>query len=80
LASKIIAKDAANRTMIVNSARVMPLRCINSFTGGMFSFRTVEGLVDVFNKKKGGWGKFFGGFKLKYRHPDKYEEKHSKKK
>jgi len=80
LASKIIAKDAANRTMIVNSARVMPLRCINSFTGGMFSFRTVEGLVDVFNKKKGGWGKFFGGFKLKYRHPDKYEEKHPKKK
>ena len=80
LVSKIIAKDAANQNMIVKSAALMPLRCICAFTGGMCSFRSVDGLIDVFNKKKGGWRKFFGGFKMKYRHPFEYEEKQNKKK
>ena len=80
LVSKIIAKDAANRSMIINSAVMMPLRCACSFTGGMFSFYSLDGIVDVCNKKKGGWRKFFRGFRLKYRRPDQYAEKHNKKK
>ncbi len=63
----LIAGDAANSAMIVNSATSIPLRGLSGFSGGILSQKSVEGLVDVFNKEKGGWRKFLRGFAKKYR-------------
>lgn len=65
--AKLIGGDAANRAMIVNTVEMMPIRSICNFTGGMFSMYSAYGLVDVFNGVKGGWKKFFRGFRKKYK-------------
>ncbi len=65
--AKLIGGDAANRAMIVNTVEMMPIRSICNFTGGMFSMYSAYGLVDVFNGVKGGWRKFFRGFRKKYK-------------
>lgn len=49
--------------MAVNSIVTMPLRSFSGFTGGLVSESSVDGLVDIFNKKKGGFRKFLKGFK-----------------
>ena len=64
---KIVAGDAANSAMILNSITSMPLRSLSGFSGGILSMHSVEGLVKVFNKEKGGYRQFFAGFKKKYR-------------
>ncbi len=66
-ASKLIAGDAANAAMIVNSIVSMPLRSLSGFSGGILSMYSVNGLVDIFNKKKGGFRAFVRGFKKKYK-------------
>lgn len=67
LVSRFIGGGAANRAMIVNTVAMMPIRSICNFTGGMFSMYSAYGLVDVFNGVKGGWRKFFRGFRKKYK-------------
>lgn len=64
---KIIAGDAANSAMILNSITSMPLRSLSGFSGGILSMHSVEGLVKLFNKEKGGIRQFFAGFKKEYR-------------
>lgn len=64
---KKMAGDAVNAAMIVNTVTSIPLRAFSGFSGGILSPYSVEGLVDVFNKKRGGWRKFFRGFRKKYK-------------
>ncbi len=64
---KKMAGDAVNAAMVVNTVTSIPLRAFSGFSGGVLSPYSVDGLVDVFNKKRGGWRKFFRGFRKKYR-------------
>lgn len=59
----LISKHTENATMVERSSKDLPLRSFNSMTGGMFSHKTIDGMVDIINSKKGGWKKFFKGFK-----------------
>ena len=75
---KLVAKSAENPEMIINSALDMPLRCTVQWAPTIISERTLEGLVDMVNGKRGGFGKFLGGFKKKYRLPDSVKKKEQK--
>ncbi len=59
---KLIAGDSVNAAMIVNTVTSLPLRAFSGFSGGALSPYSVAGLVDIFNKKKGGFRKFLAGF------------------
>ncbi len=64
---KLIASSAENPEMIINSAMDMPVRAAAQWSNGLISERSLEGLVDMLNGKRGGFGKFIGGFKKKYK-------------
>ena len=49
--------------MLLASVDDMPIRSFYGFTGGMISAKSVDGLIDMFNGKRGGFGKFIKGFK-----------------
>ncbi len=72
---KIAALSAENPEMIINSALDMPLRVTVQWAPDIVSERSLEGLVDMVNGAKGGFGKFMGGFKKKYRKPDSAAKK-----
>lgn len=61
--ARLLTKGSANKEMSVNSIVTMPLRSFSSFTGGLVSKQSVNGLVDMLNKTKGGFRKFTHGFK-----------------
>lgn len=63
--AKIVAKSAENPEMIIESVKDMPLRSFAAMTGGIISFESLEGLVDMVNRKKGGFRKFMKGRKKK---------------
>ena len=63
----IVAPTTENPEMLKNSIKDMPLRSFNGFTGGILSQTTVEGIVDMCNGTKGGFGKILKGFSKKYR-------------
>ena len=65
--SKIVAIGTENPEMITQSVVDMPLRSFSGFTGGLFSQMSVEGMVDMCNRKKGGFRKLIAGFKKKNR-------------
>lgn len=65
--SKIVAIGSENPDMITQSVVDMPLRSFSGFTGGLVSQMSVAGLVDMCNRKKGGFKKFCAGFKKKNR-------------
>ena len=65
--SKLVALGAENPEMITQSVVDMPLRSFSGFTGGLVSQMSVDGLVDMCNRKKGGFKKFCAGFKKKNR-------------
>lgn len=65
--AKIVGGSAANTEMILKSLDFMPIRGFSGFTGGIVPYAASEALVDVFNGKKGGWRKFFRGFKKENR-------------
>lgn len=65
--SKIVAIGTENPEMITQSVVDMPLRSFSGFTGGLFSQMSVEGMVDMCNRKKGGFRKMLDGFKKKNR-------------
>lgn len=65
--SKLVAIGTENPEMITQSVKDLPLRSFCNFTGGIIPEMSVEGLVDMCNKKKGGFKKFLAGFKKKNR-------------
>lgn len=62
---KLVSIGTENKDMIVKSIIDMPLRSFSGFSGGILSEMTVDGLVDMLNKTKGGGKKFWGGFRKK---------------
>ena len=65
--SKLVAIGAENPDMITQSVVDMPLRSFSGFTGGLVSQMSVDGLVDMCNRKKGGFKKFCKGFRKENR-------------
>lgn len=61
--SKFVAIGTENPAMITKTVKDMPLRSFSGFTGGLISPKSVEGLLDMCNGTKGGFGKFVKGFK-----------------
>ena len=61
--AKIVALSAENPEMITNSVNDLPLRSFSGWTGGLISQKSVDGLLDMCNGKKGGFKKLIGGFK-----------------
>lgn len=61
--AKIVALGAENPEMITNSVNDLPLRSFSGWTGGLISQKSVDGLLDMCNGKKGGFKKLIGGFK-----------------
>ncbi len=73
--SKLVAMSAENPEMITESVRDMPYRSLFAMTGGLISQRSLFGLVDMLNRKKGGFGRFLKGFgKEKQPKEEKAEE------
>lgn len=63
IGAKLATKGSANKAMAVNSIVTMPMRSFYTFTGGLIPEESVLGLVDIFNKTKGGYGRFLRGLK-----------------
>ena len=63
IGAKIVALGAENPEMITNSVNDLPLRSFSGWTGGLISQKSVDGLLDMCNGKKGGFKKLIGGFK-----------------
>lgn len=61
--AKIVSLTAENPEMITESIKDMPLRSFGGFTGGLVPEKSVEGLLDMCNGKKGGFKKIIDGFK-----------------
>lgn len=61
--AKIVSLSAENPEMITESIKDMPLRSFSGFTGGLVPEKSVEGLLDMCNGKKGGFRKIIEGFK-----------------
>lgn len=65
--ARALTKGSTNKTMAVNGVLTTPLRSFSNFTGGAVSQMSVDGLVDMLNKTKGGFNKFCKGFSKKNR-------------
>ena len=61
--AKIVAIGSENPAMITESIKDMPLRSFSGFTGGIVSQKSVDGILDMCNGKKGGFKKIIAGFK-----------------
>lgn len=61
--AKVVALTAENPDMITESIKDMPLRSFSGFTGGLLSQKSVDGILDLCNGKKGGFKKIVDGFK-----------------
>lgn len=59
--AKVVALTAENPDMITESIKDMPLRSFSGFTGGILSQKSVDGLLDLCNGKKGGFKKLVKG-------------------
>ena len=60
---KVVSRSSQNKDMLLASVDDMPIRSFYGFTGGMISAKSVDGLIDMFNGKRGGFNKFIKGFK-----------------
>lgn len=58
----IVAKTSENPEMLTNSVKDMPYRTIAAWSMGIISDRSLDGLVDMLNGKKGGFRRFLKGF------------------
>ncbi len=63
--AKIIAKSSENPEMIIQSVKDMPLRSMAAMTGGIITFESLKGVVDMVNRKKGGFKRMIKGRKQK---------------
>lgn len=61
--SKIVALSAENPEMITESVKDLPLRSFSASTGGLISQKSVDGILDMCNGKKGGFKKLLSGLK-----------------
>ncbi len=61
--AKVVALTAENPDMITESIKDMPLRSFSGFTGGILSQKSVDGILDLCNGKKGGFKKLVDGFR-----------------
>ena len=58
----IVAPTTENPEMLKHSIKDMPIRSFGGFTGGILSQMTMDGIVDMCNGTKGGFGKILKGF------------------
>lgn len=58
----LVAKFSENPDMLTNSVKDMPYRTIAAWSMGIISDRSLDGLVDMLNGKKGGFRRFLKGF------------------
>lgn len=58
----LVAKFTENPDMLINSVNDMPYRTIAAWSMGIISDRSLDGLVDMLNGKKGGFRRFLKGF------------------
>ena len=63
--ASIVALSAENKDMIKQTVMDITLRGFSGFTGGLLSQMSVDGIVDMCNRKKGGFKKFCKGFSKK---------------
>lgn len=63
--ASIVALSAENKDMIKQTVMDVTLRGFSGFTGGLLSQLSVDGIVDMCNRKKGGFRKFCKGFSKK---------------
>lgn len=58
----LVARFSENPEMLTNSVKDMPYRTIAAWSMGIISDRSLDGLVDMLNGKKGGFRRFLKGF------------------
>lgn len=61
-AINLVALSSENPDMLTGSLNDMPYRTIAAWSGGIISKRSLEGLVDMLNQRKGGFRRFLKGF------------------
>ncbi len=59
---KLVAATSENPDMLTGSLNDMPYRTIAAWSGGIISKRSLDGLVDMLNQRKGGFRRFLKGF------------------
>ena len=59
----LVALSSENPEMLTNSVKDMPYRTIAAWSMGIISKRSLDGLVDMLNGKKGGFRRFLKGFR-----------------
>lgn len=60
---KLVALSSENPEMLTQSVNDMPYRTIASWSGGIINDRSLAGIVDMLNGKKGGFRRFMKGFR-----------------
>ena len=58
----LVALSSENPEMLTNSVKDMPYRTIAAWSMGIISKRSLDGLVDMLNGRKGGFRRFLKGF------------------
>ena len=58
----LVARSSENPEMLTNSVKDMPYRTIAAWSMGIISKRSLDGLVDMLNGRKGGFRRFLKGF------------------
>lgn len=58
----LVALTSENPEMLTNSVKDMPYRTIAAWSMGIISKRSLDGLVDMLNGRKGGFRRFLKGF------------------
>ena len=58
----LVALSSENSEMLTNSVKDMPYRTIAAWSMGIISKRSLDGLVDMLNGRKGGFRRFLKGF------------------
>ena len=59
----LVALSSENPEMLTNSVKDMPYRTIAAWSMGIISKRSLDGLVDMLNGRKGGFRRFLKGFR-----------------
>lgn len=59
----LVALSSENPEMLTQSVNDMPYRTIASWSGGLINERSLAGIVDMLNGKKGGFRRFIKGFR-----------------
>ncbi|MEG1528910.1 MAG: glycoside hydrolase family 3 C-terminal domain-containing protein [Clostridia bacterium] len=60
--ARLVAHGSENKGMVVESIKDLPIRSFAGFTGGIVSQKSVDGIVDMCNRKRGGLRRCIKGF------------------